>query len=371
MPNTARSKFFFSSLWGRTFIVTFVFVTFASGLFWLDFFRGYRAEVTVLIVTKPGMAETSEDVAENAVELTRTLVFYERVLADNDLIDDAFLGHAPDARKALWQKTVSVTRQRESGVLLIRAQGDTPEQAKRLARQTAQTLFTVAGFYYDVKEEIDMRIIDGPLAEYVLKQPLLFVTTSVFSGLLLTGVFFWLLRVVPESFGRRVRRPLFLEKKVSEGKASVVAERTYPEFRVGETVPWIDPQKFIPAKPEKLFFEKKLQHTTPPVSMVENRPVTHAPAPVNLPTADTETGFTLVDEADLLVFENRSEEPPEEDVLNQPQAALDFPVRGEHAIEVVPVVSDASPSVLADRERAEPSVDEYKRRLNALLAGGK
>lgn len=351
--------------------MTFVFVTFASGLFWLDFFRGYRAEVTVLIVTKPGMAETSEDVAENAVELTQTLAFYERVLADNDLIDDAFLGHTPDARKALWQKKVSVERQRESGVLLIRARGDTPEQAKRLAKQTAQTLFTVAGFYYDVKEDIDMRIIDGPLAAYALEQQLLFATTSALSGLLLTGVFFWLLRVVPESFGRRVRRPLFLGKKVPESKTSV-AERIHPEFGVGETVPWIDPQKFIPAKPERLFFENRLQRTESPVSMAEKRPVTHAPAPVNLPTVDTETEFAMVDEADLpFVFEKPSEDPSEEVAPDQQSDPLDFPVRGEHAIETVPVVSDASPSVLADRERAEPSVDEYKRRLNALLAGGR
>lgn len=370
MPNTIRSKFFLS-LWGRSFVVAFVFVTFASGLFWLDFFRGYQGELVVLIVAQPGMSEASDDVAENMMELTRTLTFYDRVLADNDLIDDAFSGYAPDARKAKWQSIVSVERQRESGVLVIRAEGDTPEEAKRLARQTAETLFTVAGFYYDVKKEIDMRIVDGPLASYALDDAFLFAGTSVFSGLALTGIFFWLLRIVPGFFGRQARRPLFPSNNVSDKKAPVV-ESIHPEFAAGATVPWIDPKKFVPAKPEKLAFENMFQHTIQPVSMTEARPVTYAPAPINLPTADDETMAAMDDGSDpSFVFEEPSEESSEEKTANQQAVPRDFPVRGEHAIQTVPVVSDASPSVLADRERAEPTVDEYKRRLNALLSGGR
>ena len=369
MLHTVRSKFFLASLFKRAFVVAFVFVAFASGLFWLDFFRGYHADVTVLIIAQPGMPETSEDVAENAVELTQTLAFYERVLADNDLIDDDVEGYAPDARKTEWHKKVSVKRQGESGVLLIRAQGDTPEQAKRLAKQTAQTLFTVAGFYYDVKTEIDMRIIDGPLAAYALDRPFLFVMTSILSGLMLTGVFFSLLQVVPAIFSRRARR-------ITAGERAPVVERAHPEFAVGEAVPWIDPKKFIPSRPQALSFENMLQHTIRPVSTEEHPSVTvaHAPAPVNLPTVENEKTLPMmVDEADLpFTFEHPTEERSQEPTVEKKQdSPLDFPVRGEHAIEPLPIVSSATPSVLADRERGEPTVEEYKRRLNALLSGGR
>src|SRR3990167_9926640 len=98
MPNTARNKLLPPACWARAFLVTLFFVTLASGLFWLDFFRSYQAEVTVLVVSKTGTVQSSGDVAGNVAEIARTLSFYELVLAYNDLIDDAFEGYAPDAQ---------------------------------------------------------------------------------------------------------------------------------------------------------------------------------------------------------------------------------------------------------------------------------
>lgn len=339
MPNTVRNNFSVSSSWGRTFIVTLVFVTLASGLFWLDFFRSYRAEVTVLVVSKAGMSQSSQDVADNAAELARTLSFYERVLADNDLIDDAFEGYAPDKRKALWNETVSVKRQEGSGVLVVEARGETPEMAKRLVKQTAQSLFAVAGFYYNVKTDIDMRIIDGPFAAYVLVSPFLFGVTSILTSLSVTLLFFWLLRAAPGFVGGRKERSLPLD-------VSLPAEKAYPEFALGETVPWLDPKKFIPAKPSGLSY------------------VAHAPAPANLPVADTAAQSPLTDEADEAAFPFEFETPSEESegiFSGQQGESLGFPVRGEHAIEASPAVPHAD----------EPTSDEYKRRLNELLSGGK
>ena len=353
-----------TSPWSRAFVVTFVFVTLAAGLFWLDFFRAYRADVTVLIVARSGMPETSSDVAENAAELVRTLAFYDRMLADNDLIDDAFDGSAPDRRKAGWNALVTVERQAESGVLVIEARGDTPEQAKRLAKQTAQSLFAVAGFYYDVKTDIDMRIIDGPLAAYVFRSPFLFAATSVLTSLALTALFFWFLRALPGFIGRR-------QKNALSSDVAAPTEKAYPEFASGETVPWIDPQKFVPARPRTLSFENTFPAMPPVSPLPVVRPVTYAPAPANLPTADSEEDVPLADEADFpYTSGDVSDTAPEAMFSERQDAASVFPVRGEHNIDVSSTVSDASPSVLSARERAEPSIDEYKRRLNELLSGG-
>lgn len=353
MFHTGRNNFSLSSSWGRAFIVSLVFVTLASGLFWLDFFRSYRAEVTVLIVSKSETAAVSQDVAGNVAELARTLSFHERVLADNDLIDDPFEGYAPDKRKTLWNDLVSVKHLDGSGTLVIQVRGDTPEQAKRLAQQTVQTLFSTAGFYYNVKTDIDMRIIDGPFASYVLASPFLFGGTSILTSLFVTTLFFWLLNAAPGFIGGREKRALLRD-------ASVVTEKAYPEFALGETVSWIDPKKFIPTKPSSLSFENSFQETKEaPLTQMPH--VAHAPAPANLPIAPTETELPMVDEAEL-PFE--FETPPEEseEMFSQDQGEpLGFPVRGEHAIE---------PSLVAPKA-GEPTSDEYKRRLNELLSGGK
>ncbi|OGI15513.1 MAG: hypothetical protein A2878_00190 [Candidatus Moranbacteria bacterium RIFCSPHIGHO2_01_FULL_54_31] len=340
--------------WARAFLVTLFFVTLASGLFWLDFFRSYQAEVTVLVVSKTGTVQSSGDVAGNVAEIARTLSFYERVLADNDLIDDAFEGYAPDARKKAWNDSVSVKRQDQSGTLVIQAHGETPEMAKRLAKQTAQSLFSVAGLYYNVKTDIDMRIIDGPIASYVLARPFLFGVTSLLSGLLVTALFFLLLNLVPGFMSRKSGKLYLSEartKAPSFFDAYAAPEKAYPEFSLGETVPWIDPKKFIPAKSPKLSFKGFEAPVPAPEEIYVPYPgthsIAHAPAPANLPVAD-ESQFLGDDEVPLPAV-------PEFGIPAEEPKALFPPTQGE------PAASEAY--------RGEPTAEEYKRRLNELLSG--
>ncbi len=362
-----RNTFSWPASWGRTFVVTLVFVTLASGLFWLDFFRSYEAEVTVLVISKTGVSGISQDVAGNMVALTRTLYFYERVLADNDFIDDDFAGSTPDKRKASWNDRVSVERQKGSSALIVRAVGDTPEQAARLARQTAQTMFSVAGLYYNVKTDIDMRIVDGPIVAWTMNNAFLFFLTSICTGFFVTAIFFLLLNMVPGFIGGR--RTMMDELS----DTYVAPERTYQEFAVGETVPWIDPQKFVPTKPKTLSFENIVHERSVPVS-----PMVHAAkraqAPSNLP-ASTESypassslggrGEPMAhDEMDLPVADEASlpfefEARPEEIEMSFIEPML------EKTDETVSE-PDASAHV-----QDEPTAEEYKRRLNELLAGGR
>lgn len=334
---TVLNKFFISSSSKRAFIVTFVFVTFAASLFWLDFFRSYRAEVMVLVISKT--ETSSQEVAENMAEVTLTLSFYERVLADNDLIDDDFEGYAPDKRKALWNDIISVRRQEKSGVLILETKGDAPEKAKRLAKQTAQTLFSIAGLYYNVKTDIDMRVIDGPIVSYRLAKPFLFSATSILTGLIITTLFFFVLNAISQFIARQ--------------KTGI--ERTHIEFKVGETVPWIDPRKFVPEKPAGLSFENNHEEKTTVFPAHAPQYVVHAPAPSNLPVAPEETELPTADEQELpFEFETSLQESDEMFSTEQGES-LSFPVRGEHSIE--------------QPKRDEPTAEEYKRRLNELLAG--
>ena len=346
MLRIVRSKFAWPASWGRTFVVTLVFVMLASGLFWLDFFRSYQADMTVLVVSRTGVPGVSRDVAGNMAALTRTLSFYERVLAENDLIDDDFDGLTPHKRKALWNDTVSVKLEKGSSTISVRATGDTPEQAKRLGRQTAQTMFAVAGLYYNVKTDVDMRIIDGPIVARTLKNPLLFSLTSIFVGMFVTAIFFLILNMVPGFIGGR--------KQVTDSpKRAAITEKTYPEFSVGETVPWIDPRKFVPARPTALSFESFSQADDVPVTRVQHA-MRRAQAPANLPTASDEMDLPVADEASLpFEFEARPE-----DIEASFVETIEEPVRPQTSM----------PDVSAPAQ-GEPTAEEYKRRLNELLAG--
>lgn len=360
MSLTVRNKWHRSSF-GRAFIVTLFFVTLASGLFWLDFFRSYNAEVTLLIIAKSG-EESSSDTAENMRELSQTLSFYNRLLTENDRIDDDFIGYAPDVRKEKWHDLVSVTRQEGSGVLVIHANGDTPEKAKRIALQTAQTLFSVAGLYYDIKTGVDMRVVDGPFVAYSLEKPWSYVGTCLLTSVSLTAFFFLLLRIVPGYMGREKRgTPLSEARTTTEFSFSdeSLARRAYPEFSmVGDAVPWIDPKKFVPEKPNALSFE-------------ENESV-QEPVQIPLPEKTVDEQFREKKLRASIAFNDRNlpvadenslpftfETVPEEKSVHQEEHTVTIPAQQTQETETLPVFSV---------EPSEPTQEDYRRRLNELLA---
>lgn len=340
-------------------MVTLVFVTLAAGLFWLDYFRGYNAEVIVLVVARSGTTETSGEVAANMAELTQTLSFYNRVLSENDLIDDDFDGYTPDKRKVQWNNTVSVTKQDGSGVLIIRANGDTPEKVRRLALQTAQSMFAIASFYYNVRTDADMRMVDGPIVSYAIRTPWLYGGTVLFSGLAVTMLFFFLLRAVPELIGIKSKLISFSDVFAESEKSNIdeaLARRAYPEFGVSDTALWIDPKKFIPEKPHTLPFEGQFPETVVAPRIYGEHAVKHSQAPANLPTAPDETDLPVADETSLpFEFETASEETDMSLAQSREDSSAFFP-------------EAASPALSAEREQSEPTQEAYKRRLNELLA---
>ena len=328
----------------REFIFCLVFVTLASGLFWLDFFRSYQADITVLVISKSGTESIAQEVSDNMATLTSTLSFYERVLTDNDLIDDTLFGYAPEKRKALWNDMIEVKRPLGSSTLLIQVTGATGEQATYLSKQVTQTMFSLAGVYYNVKTDIDMRIVDGPLTQYTITQPFFFSIASIATGVVVTTVFFWLLNVLPTFIDTRKSQYVRADVSSTPGKA-------YPEFSLGETVPWIDPRKFIPAKPVDFSF----QNTPEKYEESAIHPSTYAPAPANLPIADEETEVSMGSEESI---------PLGPDVLLTNEEVM-----------FMNTLTDESHGVSALTEenikKGEPTQDEYKRRLNELLTGGK
>lgn len=323
-----RTPLLFRTAWQRSFFVTLFFVTLASLLFWLDSFHAYQSEVRVLVIGKATVS--TDQVVENFTELSKNLSFYERVLEGNDLIEDEFEGYSKDQRKELWNETVQVTRSEKSGVLSVTARQDTPEKAKRLSEETVRTLFAVASFYYSIKTDIDMRVVEEPIVKAVVARPVTYVLTSFGSALGITLAFFALLSVVPGFFGKR--------------ESAVV-----PEFPVGAAVPFIDPKKFVPARPTSLSFESTHEEQTKTESAKVG-------SERMLPGMDAEELPFQFEEA---YPEEREEEAGLTDL------PLTGGVVGGGATAVIETVEEAPV------KKEEPTPEEYKRRLNELLSTGK
>lgn len=341
MPLSAANKTFFRGTWRRSFAVTLVFVTFAALLFWLDSFRAYEAEVSVLVIGKsPTVA--SDQVIENFAELSKSLSFYERVLSGSDLIDDNFEGYSQDKRKELWNETVSVTRSDKSGVLIVRAKQERAEQAKLLAEETTKTLFAVASFYYNIKTDIDMRIVDEPIVRTVLDHPVRYALTSFGSALALTVLFFGLLGAIPL---------LFADEK----------PRASQDFEIGATVPFvIDPKKFVPARPTNLAFESSHEEQE---QKEEATPSYEAPEAAH--AASDQADERMLPGMDVNELPFQFEETYHEE---SEEAPLEIFEAEEPIAEVIeePTVPEKAPL-----PTGEPTVEEYKRRLNELLSGGR
>lgn len=337
------NKFFFlQSPWRRSFMVTLVFVMLSSLLFWSDAFRIYQSEVQIMVVGKSSNVAT-EQVAENFVELSRNLSFYERVLKSDDLIDDDFEGYPKDQRKALWNQAVVVKQRAGSSILVVTARQDTVEKAKRLSVQTAQTLFAVAGFYYDIKADIDMRIIDEPIVKPVIGHPVRYILTSVGSAFGVTIVFFLILSLAPSLFGtRRKKFPLNGTPQIDE--QATLHEKTHQDFAIGSAVPFIDPRKFLPTRPKALSYELPSEEEVIRQEIIA--PVATSAAPDNLPGMD--------------VFELPFQ-------FEAPVIDMSFPAEQETIKTELPI----TPVSEKLEKPGEPTIEEYKRRLNELLAGGK
>ena len=157
-------------------------------------FKSYKSQVTILFIPKnEKIAIQSEQIAQNLMELPRNLSFYEKLLADNESIKDEFVNCTKDKRKKMWNKKLEINREKNSGIIEIGIADDNQFKSEKIAGQTAFTLFNTASRYYDIKNEIDLRIVDGPIASLKIKNWPWLIFLSVLAGTflsyLITSVF--------------------------------------------------------------------------------------------------------------------------------------------------------------------------------------
>src|SRR3989344_172070 len=175
--------------WARAFLVTLFFVTLASGLFWLDFFRGYQAEMTLLVIGKGELSGSAGEVASSLSELSQTLRFYDLLLERTEQFSDPYAGLSQDQRKKSFRSLFVAKRKPDSNIITLSVRSKDADDAKVLAQAGAETLFALTGFYYNIQTNVDVRVVEGPIVTATIFRPIFFLLTAFFSALFVTALF--------------------------------------------------------------------------------------------------------------------------------------------------------------------------------------
>lgn len=124
----------------------------------------YVGETNILVLPKSDKtARNIEQIIGDAEEIPKSLKFYDILLTENSGVDDQFAALPDYQRKEMWNKMIRVEAKKRSGVLSVRAFSPSLLQASIVSEQVARDIAVVMSRYYDIKTDLDIRIIDGPI----------------------------------------------------------------------------------------------------------------------------------------------------------------------------------------------------------------
>lgn len=211
------------NLFRRSFWAVFIPLLIAAGLFWMDELRGYRGELSLLVLPR---ADLARGAAANLAALTQEIPFavavYEEASAG---IENPLIGKTPAQRKAIWREAVQVERVGTSDVIRIVSAGADQDEALVLAKTVVAEIVRTASRYYNQKTDLDIRIVADPVAVPILSAWPRFVAYIIGTALFFTALFFAVYALIDR---------IFPKHQVSQGSG-------------GEYV--ISPETFKPRKP--------------------------------------------------------------------------------------------------------------------------
>lgn len=334
---------------GRYFILTAFFAAFTSLVMLADSFRAYESEVSVLVLPKNEISAASlRNIVENMEHIAGTDVFRSAFFDALSEKTGAFDDLSASARDEAMEGMVSVSAEEKGSVVLIRAVADDADDAKMIGRQAAITLLGSIGQYYNLKEEVDLRVTNGPTVSARIMNPILFAFSGIALGAATASAFFLVLFGLPGiiSFfeGRRRIVRGALDTKVFEPEMpaspflrdTVEADREEAVAVIAERDGTVSGDS-KPVVPTVVTHERK------------------SSAPSNLPALSEEEAAFLRE----FSFEGSLEQEEAAEMKTALAAEGDLSIRPE-------AVSSEGSVPSSDRE---PTEEEYKRRLNELLRG--
>lgn len=390
------------NLFRQSFWAVFVPLLLAAGLFWMDELRGYRGEMSLLVLPRADIARgAAANLAALARETSFAALVYEEVGAE---IENPLVGKTPAERKAIWKETSEVRVVGTSDVLRIVSLGSDQDEALALSKGVAAEIVRTASRYYNQKTDLDIRIVEGPVAIPSLSAWPRFIAYIIGTALFFTVLFFIVYGLIERIFPKRSvsqpgsgdyvispetfkpRRPAYWNHEEPSLPREVAAPLVQPEHtdEMFETMPAreqanseyaeyeAEPIAEIDTTPEPaiapetwpadLPIEEPVIEETPieeeyhpsyeaeRAGLVEEEPVSgyvaHAAAPDNLP----------IIEGPITPLQGAQSRLMKADIDATAEA---------YARVTEPVILEEP----AKPQTHEPTPEEYRRRLNELLSG--
>ncbi|MDP1619839.1 MAG: hypothetical protein Q8M12_02475 [bacterium] len=303
--------------------------------------KAYRAETSILFLPKTETATRNIDqIIANAQEIPLALSFYDKLLQKNPGITDAAADLPAMERKEFWNSQVETARIGKSGLIKLSAFGANQAEAESLDRFAISDLLVVLSNYYNIKTDLDIRIVDGPISSEVVRMDVwLRVSASLASGLIigfLLSIFFTIMSEA--ELGNFAKLAGDGSKEVKKEPAAGLPKVSFGETRTEKKEPAAEVKDIFNFDTEK---EASLVRPKKEIVTSEKK----AAAPSNLPVSEEEFIFNISTEADLPVSSK---------------------IESEEAKPLEEMIADA---VAADTTR-EATPEEVKERLNKLLKGG-
>lgn len=157
MQTILRSKIFLSF---------FIVITLASLVFFFNSAPIYQSEMDILLIPKSEVtAKNADKIQNDTKEIITSLKFYDNLLDKNLESTELSLGRNAAERKSDWQKKLSVKKSKNSNILKIFADDKNKAKAENLSQNVAQQTSETMSQYYNIKTDLEIRIIDGPVSE--------------------------------------------------------------------------------------------------------------------------------------------------------------------------------------------------------------
>lgn len=151
----------------RTVVVAIV-LAITLFLVFLEGSKQYGATMSIMVIPKSEVAVKQKDeITANMQTVAGMLSFYDRVLSDNPQIKDSTAGKTPDERKAAWNQFTKATKRKDlnNSIVDITVYAKKQTDATILVEKTTSELITVMSGYYNIKNDVDLRIVDGPITK--------------------------------------------------------------------------------------------------------------------------------------------------------------------------------------------------------------
>lgn len=154
MQNLLKSKAF----WITAIAIAVVVFYFGS-----NFQKTYVSETNILLLVKSEKSAIDfERIINNAKKIPTSLSFYNKLIELQGL-EDKTVGLSDEQRKDFWNSQFEIKRIKKSGVIKINTFNVDQREAEELSKKIVQGLTTVMNRYYDPQNDLDVRVIDGPI----------------------------------------------------------------------------------------------------------------------------------------------------------------------------------------------------------------